>query len=63
MQVLFATFLIETPIYFDWCESGEDQRPKHHKHTCSKEIGLRFKILFTNQHSIMKKFERTYVFV
>lgn len=31
-------------------------------HTCLKEIGLRFQILLTTPHTIVKVFGRTYVF-
>ena len=46
-----------------WVLSGLqwESKSKHHKDTCSKEIGLRLQISITTLHSIVNKIGRTYV--
>ena len=54
-------FLDSTPI-FTWCLARWGSRNKHHKSTCSKEIGRCLLILITTLHSIVNTIGRTYVF-
>ena len=56
-----VNFLNWRPI-FDWCVVRWASKNKHHKHTCSKEIGLHLQILLSIPHSIVNTLERTYVF-
>ena len=52
-------FLNRTPIF--WLMRLWGSKSKHHKDTCSKEIGLRFQVLIITPHSIMNITGRTYV--
>ena len=50
-----------TPI-FEWWMAKWRSTNKHRKDTCSKNIGLRFQILFTTPHLIMNIIGMTYAF-
>ena len=60
MDLKWLIFLIR-PLYWvgRWFNGGK--RAKHHKDTCSKEIGLCLQILITILHSTMNAIGRTHV--
>jgi hypothetical protein len=55
-----AQFLNRAPM-FDWYVVQWLSNNKHHKDTCSKQIGLRLQIIIITPHSTVNTFGRTYV--